>query len=119
MEGWYTVAETWRAEGRMENPRQVVETDELVVPSDTLQQVYQHFCKLHSLRARGGNSLTKTVKTLLPQAAFDRRYIGGVRTRVYTGFPMHAPGEVIDLQSKKEERQLAEKTRSDHGDFAP
>jgi hypothetical protein len=109
-EGWYAVAEPWRAAGNPNNPRMSTTDDDGVIAS-TMQEVYQDFCRRHGLRARSAQMLMKALQGQLKDESISLelrfKRFGGINNRVWYNLPMHPPGDVIEFPGLKKDEAPA------------
>jgi hypothetical protein len=116
-EGWYAVAEPWRAAGNPNSPR-ISARDDCGVIASTLQEVYQDFCRRHGLRTRSAQKLMGAMKSECPGISVAWPRIAGVTTRTWKGLPMHPPAEVIEFPVNKQAERAAPEETSEAGDFS-
>jgi hypothetical protein len=100
-DGWLSVAEPWRSAGNPNNPRQSM-TDDDGVPSATLLEVCQDFCKRHGIRATSANKIVAALEDVVPGMNQETKRSGGIKMRVWYGLPMHPPADVIPLRTPAE-----------------
>ena len=113
--GWLTVSAPWQQAGSTASPRQVTVDEDNAVIKETLDEVYQDYCKRNNLKAVNIRGINVVLEEHLPDVKKERRRVGVARPYVYTGIPMEV-GEVIPITfAMKKDAPLNDV--SDAGDF--
>jgi len=117
-DGWYAVSAPWvenAPNGKIREPT-VGESQDLIL-SSTMLEVYQDYCRRHSIKPKGSQQLAKKVKELIATSIPDRATLGGTRQRVWRGIPLQ-DADVIPLHpGPKTEHAPAYEPVVDDGDF--
>jgi hypothetical protein len=99
-DGWYSVAEGWRAAANPNAPRDINATvGNNGIPGTTLLEVYRDFCRQRGIRQRGPQMLGKALKNAGAYQARERQ--GGVITRCWYGVCLEGTGVILDFPQPK------------------